>query len=351
MKPILLDKIASVTTNCALRKEVRVSDDFACREGDVIAVRLLTQKSTYNVLELATGRMSMLKQGDVIAGALGHRDAVQGYAGVMPATLKTGDRINLLNMGGVLGQCTSFSPLVGPPHECEVLGAILNFPKLTSREGIPANIAANCAPFDTELNPKMPPVIAMVGTSMNSGKTEACLTIIQQLVHQGLRVAGAKATGVSLRRDVLGMQDAGAAEIAVFTDLGVVTTQESNAAGLTRTLLNRLSHTKPDVIVLELGDGLIGSYGVRAILGSQDIRKAFSSVVLAASDPVGAWGGVELLRTRYSITPTVVTGPATDNSAGVQSISRETGVLALNARHSAAELASAAFITRVNSHA
>ncbi len=338
MRPILLDKIASVTLRCELRREVRVDDEYPCREGDVLAVRLLTDKSTYNVLELATGRMSNLKQGDVIAGALGHRNAVQGYAGTIPTQLKTGDRVNLLNMGGVLGICHSWSPLVGPPHECEVVGAIQSFPSLGVRKGVAANIAAGLPTLDTVLTPRLPKVVTVAGTSMNSGKTEACLTIIQQLVRQGLRVSALKSTGVSLRRDVLGMQDAGASEIRVFTDLGVVTTQAKNAPALTRTMLNQLGAGSPDVIVMELGDGLIGEYGVSAILDDPHLRPVLGNVVLAASDPVAAWGGVELLRTRHGISPLIVTGPVTDNQAGIQIVERETGVRGLNARHHPGEI-------------
>lgn len=339
MRAVLLDKIASVTQNCALRRDVRVSDDYPCQEGDVLAVRVLTRKSTYNDLELTNGRMSKLNQGDVIAGALGHRHALQGYAGHIPARIKTGDTLNLLNMGGVLGLCTSFSPMVGPPHEVEVLGSILSFPVLTSRQGTPANIATDCPPLDDTVSVIGPPVIAVVGTSMNSGKTEACHTLVQQFGRRGLTVAGAKATGVSLRRDVLAMQDAGATNVSVFTDFGIVTTQPKNAPAVTRSMLNHLSADRPDVIVLELGDGLVGDYGVAAILDDPAITGRLSAVVLAATDPVGAWGGVSILRDRHGLEPLVVTGPATDNEAGVQIIQRETGVTAINVRHNAAQIA------------
>ena len=41
MRSVLLDKIASVTKNCALSREAKVSDAFRAREGDVIAVRVV----------------------------------------------------------------------------------------------------------------------------------------------------------------------------------------------------------------------------------------------------------------------------------------------------------------------
>ncbi|MBL8047482.1 MAG: molybdopterin-guanine dinucleotide biosynthesis protein MobB [Chthonomonas sp.] len=337
MRPVTLDKIASVTLNCNLRREARLDDQYPCREGDVIAVRVLTSKSQYNSLELISGRMSTIKPGDIIAGALGHRNAVQGYAGVIPTSLKTGDQINLLNLGGVLGTCTSYSPMVGQPHVCEVIGNVMAFPDLNSRRGVPANIAADLSLPSTQLR-DLPPIIAVVGTSMNSGKTEACLTVIQQLTHRGLKVSAAKTTGVSLRRDILGMQDAGASEVVIFTDLGVVTTQASNAPTLTKQMIHRLAQARPDVIVLELGDGLIGDYGVGAILDDPEIAPHLRCVILAAADPVGALGGANLVRDRHQLPLALITGPATDNLAGVSAIERETKVRSINARHDPQDL-------------
>lgn len=341
MRAVLLDKVGSVTLNCGLRRDVRLADTFSCKEGDVLAVRIKNAKTTYNTLELTTGRMSALKPGDVIAGALGHRNALLGYSGVIPTSLKVGDTINLLNIGGVLGHCTSYSPAVGPPFECEVLGQILDFPVLGSRKGVPANIASNLPPFDETLSIGETPVIAVAGTLMNSGKTEACTALIQQFTRAGLKVAAIKTTGVSLRRDVLAMEDAGAVHTAIFTEFGVVTTQRSNAAGLTRSMLNRMAATDPDLIIVELGDGLMGDYGVDAIFEATDLAKSFSKVVLAANDPVGAWGGVRLLKERYSVETAAVTGPATDNMVGTRAIERETGILAINARQNADQLATA----------
>ena len=130
-------------------------------------------------------------------------------------------------------------------------------------------------------------------------------------------------------------------ETAIFTDLGIVTTTEVNAAAVTRTLLSRLAADKPDAIVAELGDGLLGAYGVASILEDPGIRAAFSAVVLAANDPVAAWGGVRMLRERFGIEPVAVTGPATDNLAGTRIIEEQLGVPAINARTDGARLAAA----------
>lgn len=332
MRTLYLDKIASVTRNCRLGRDCKVSDEFPCREGDVVAARILNRKTTYNQLELVTGRFSVLKPGDVIAGVLGHRRALNGYAGRTPDELGVGQSIQLLNLGGVMGICESANPDVGAPFECEVMGQVLSFPYLGERIGVPASIVDHAQPTAETLDLGGVPVVAVVGTCMNSGKSAACNVIIQELSRSRRRVHAAKATGVSLLRDILGMEDAGAQETMTFTDLGIVTTTRQTAPSATRSLLTTLARSKPDVIVLELGDGLMGDYGVDAILEAPDLREAFSAVVFAASDPVGAWGGLEQLRRLYEIEPTVVTGPATDNAAGTEVIRERMKVAAWNAR-------------------
>jgi hypothetical protein len=71
---------------------------------------------------------------------------------------------------------------------------------------------------------------------------------------------------------------------------------------------------------------------VAAILDDSQIRAAFTAVVLAANDPVAAWGGVRMLRERFGVEPVAVTGPATDNIAGTRIIEEALGVPAINAR-------------------
>lgn len=339
MKSVTLDKIASVTRNCALKREVRLTPEIPCEEGVVVAVRVGNDKSTYNQLELPSGRMAQVKRGDVVAGALGHRHALFGYSGRLPTALGPGDEVNLLNLGGVIGHCDSVNPDLGRPFECEVLGAVLEFPYLGERIGRPARIAREPLPEAPPLATGGVPVVALVGTCMSAGKTAAACAIVRELAHHGTTIDAFKATGVSLRRDVLAMEDAGARRTAIFTDLGVVSTTRANADRVTRVLLSRLAAERPDAIVVELGDGLLGAYGVDAILEDRELAASFTAIVLAANDPVAAWGGVGLLRDRYGLEPVAVTGPATDNAVGTEMIERDLGVAAANARTAPERLA------------
>ena len=338
MRSVLVDKLASVTQACGLSHEVRICADIPAEEGVVIVVEVLTNKSTYNTLELTSGRMAKVGKGDVVAGALGHRQALFGYSGHVPATVRPGDVLQMLNIGGVLGVCDSINPEKGLPFDCRVLGVALNFPYLGERIGVPARAGHQRLDLAVALDTRGVPVVALAGTCMEAGKTAAACALIARMRHRGLTVDAFKATGVSLRRDILAMEDAGARRCAIFTDLGIVTTTRVNGPALTRTMLSELAAGKPDVLVFELGDGILGTYGVDAILECPDIRTALSAVILSANDPVAAWGGVKLLRERFHIEPCLVTGPATDNQVGVEIITTQMGVPACNAISNGAAL-------------
>ncbi|MFO7324242.1 MAG: hypothetical protein DIU62_000870 [Pseudomonadota bacterium] len=332
MRSVVVDKIGSVTQALNLKHELRISEDnIPSEEGVVLVVEVLTNKSTYNTLELTSGRMAKVVKGDIVVGALGPRRALFGYSGHVPKSLKAGDVIQMLNIGGVLGVCDSVNPDKGKPFDCKVLGVVLQFPYLGERIGVPARVGSRKLELTAPLDSRGVPVVALAGTCMEAGKTAAACSIVSRMRHRGLTVDVFKATGVSLRRDILAMQDAGARNGLIFTDFGVVTTTGTTGPALTRTMLTELASKKPDIIVFELGDGLIGTYGVDAILECEDIRKALTSVVLSANDPVAAWGGVKLLRERFGIEPVAVTGPATDNSVGVDIIQQQLNVKAFNA--------------------
>ena len=322
------DKIASATRNVKLQRDLLLSPDIICQEGYVVAVRALQEKSHYNTIELVSGRMSRICKGDIIAGVLGPRHALRGYSGKVPDRLAVGDTIQILNLGGVFGECTSENPELGPPINVEVLGAVLNFPSFHHRIGAPAHIQTS-AVQPLEHLPFSAPLVIVSGTCMNSGKTRAACELIKYLSASGLRVAAAKLSGISLMRDTLEMSDFGATAVLNFTDAGVVCSGPHNVLAAAKGIVASLSATKPDCIVLELGDGIMGEYGVMNLLLDQELMSYVRAHVLAANDPVGAWGAVHYLRDKCPAID-VITGPATDNEVGKQFIETKLGVLAAN---------------------
>ncbi len=142
MKSVVVDKIGSVTQALSLTHDLRVSEEIPAEEGVVLVVEVLTNKSTYNTLELTSGRMAKVMRGDIVVGALGPRRALFGYSGHVPAKVAAGDIIQMLNIGGVLGICDSVNPDKGQPFDCRVIGVVLQFPYLGERIGVPARVGS-----------------------------------------------------------------------------------------------------------------------------------------------------------------------------------------------------------------
>jgi hypothetical protein len=340
MRRVTLDKIASVTLRLELDRNAVLGDTIPAEAGTVLACRIKNAKTTYNTLEDVHGRMVALHPGDVIAGALGHRDALYGFSGRVPRQVDVGDELQLLNIGGVIGAGAKAVPGLGEPFRVEVLGSILRFPYLGTRVGVPARVPEAALPM-LPLPSQLPPVVALVGTCMDAGKTTAASVIIGELSRQGQRIAAGKLTGVSLRRDVLQMQDCGADPVSIFTDFGVVTTSEENVLAAAQAALAHLAESEPDLIVIEMGDGLLGTYGVHTLLSNVALRSTLRAIVLCAQDPVGAWGAVQLLRDRYSLGVDVVSGRVTDTPVGMRFCREKLGVPAWNALRDGNKLAAA----------
>jgi hypothetical protein len=343
---VLLNKITSSTRNARVAREVMLTSNIVAKEGSVVAVRAMDRKTVYNEVEDIHGRMATVNEGDIIAGVLGERRALRGYTGIVPEKINVGDTLHLLNLGGVVGLCTSANPDVGPPCRVEVLGQILSFPRLGERVGEPANIRTNALALSDLLEASVP-LVYISGTCMNAGKTFAACEIIRGLTRRGLKVGAAKLTGVSLRRDTLKMEDVGASRALSFTDAGIVSTRPQTALPVARGLLKALQDPhegiKLDVVVVELGDGIMGEYGVQEILRTPDLMKFAAAHVMCANDPVGAWGAARWFEEELGTKLTVISGPTTDNGVGRGFIENSLGIPAVNARAEGDRLAEVVF--------
>jgi len=180
--------------------------------------------------------------------------------------------------------------------------------------------------------------VVIAGACMNSGKTYAATEIIQQGTRAGLRVAAAKLSGIACLRDTLNMADHGAIATASFLDCGLPSTVGAgNLAPIAKAIIARLNESAPDLIVIELGDGILGGYSVESLFEDAEFREAMTALVFCASDYVGAWGGIELFR-RRGITVDLVAGSVTDSQMGEDYIQDEFGIRAANARRSGPKL-------------
>src|SRR5712671_5727001 len=326
------DKIGSATSPLGLARTLNVTGaERAARAGDVVVVRVLTDNATYNMLELPTGRLAKVNPGDVLLGVLGRRRALKGFVGDVPATVAAGDELHLLNLGGVIGSCSGHHSSLDDAIKVEVIGLV------SDDLGRVRNIADVGLPLRETLGASAP-LVVIAGACMNGGKTYAATEIIQQATRNGLRVAAAKLSGIACLRDTLNMADHGAVATASFLDCGLPSTVGAeDLAPVAKAIIARLNESAPDLIVIELGDGILGGYSVESVFADHELRDAMTALIFCASDYVGAWGGIELFR-RQGIEVDLVAGSVTDSQMGEDYIQNEFGVRAANARRNGPKL-------------
>ncbi|MBI4501852.1 MAG: hypothetical protein HY700_11900 [Gemmatimonadetes bacterium] len=329
---VLVHKVASSTCGHVTDRELDVVESGTVRSGDIIVVEALEEKRVYDQLELISGRLAHISKDDVIAGTLGSRRALKGFVGHCPDRVHAGDVLNVLNMGGVIGVATSANQDYGHPLRVKVLG-------LGVRDGKVMNIAEGAIPPAEHLTCTLP-LIVVAGTCMAAGKTRAACEIIAWLNQKrDLKLGAVKLSGVAALRDTLNMEDHGAVESLSFLDAGQPSTAGfSDLAPMAKGLLNALGEKPLDAIVVEMGDGIIGGYGVESFYRDPELRQAISSHVMCANDLVGAWGARELARS-FGREIDIMSGPATDNLVGERYVEDELGIPAANARTAGERLA------------
>ena len=102
-----------------------------------------------------------------------------------------------------------------------------------------------------------------------------------------------------------------------FLDIGVTSTinQQDAVVPAAKTILNNLAKSNPDIIVAELGDGIIGWYGVDKLLEDKEFTSLVSFTIVCAHDLVGAFGAQSILK-KHGLIIDYFSGLVTNNTAG-----------------------------------
>ena len=254
--------------------------------GDLILARVL-EIGQHRGIQLKSGRRAVLSPGDLIVMPCGARyapDQFEGVAEIDPAGA------DMLAGGGCLGRARYRNERIRPATRVLPLGCIADL------EGKSLNIDRYAT--SVEAGPSSIPLIAVVGTSMNSGKTLATAKLSYGLRMAGLRVGAIKATGTGSFGDYHQYEDSGAHFVADFSDVGMATTYltslERVKDGIWR-LLRAAEDAGCDVVVMEIADGLL-QQETNALIHDEELRERLSGLVFACGDAVAAQGGVNLLR-------------------------------------------------------
>lgn len=288
--------------------------------GDVLLTQL--EKIGRNArIELTNGRVAILHEGDMIACVLGNRYATEQFEGYAEVR---GDSCDLLSMGGVCGTMSSRHAGVAEPSKLRILGA------LGDENGKPlrlSNYAIAPRPFA-----QRPKVIAVCGSSMDSGKTHTARSVILGLRKLGLQVAGIKLTGTAAGRDTWSMFDVGARPALDFLDGGFPSTYLCSLDQLMTVhelLLGQAATAGASWAVIELADGVL-QCETSSLLRCRAFVSSVDTWLYAAGDALGAAGGISVLRT-LGIEPAVISGLIAMSPLAMREATEATGVRCVTA--------------------
>jgi hypothetical protein len=256
--------------------------------GDLILARV-DALGHHRGLQLANGRRRSMFVGDEIVVAYGNRYASSQFKSFVPETLGP---CHLVAGGGIASRAVSWHSKIsrGPTH-ITPLGLVANSDgqRLNLRDfGLPL--------IDTGVG-YQPTTIAIVGTSMDAGKTETAAYLARGMIKAGLRVAYAKITGTGAGGDTWLLKDAGADPVLDFTDAGLPTTYLASPDEVARVLTTLIAHTSRssvDTLLLEIADGVFQGE-TAALLASTEFAQLTGGIVMAARDSMGASAGATWL--------------------------------------------------------
>ncbi len=257
--------------------------------GDVVLARVV-EIGKHTRLEGPGSRRQLMFPGQEILLAYGDRYAPDQYLAEVPTDLSA---CHLVAAGGLAGVVTQQHAAVGAPTVIEPLGLLADAEgRVTLARHAPHTVSASGG------RPAPGPlVVAVLGTSMNSGKSTTLACLVNGLTNASLVVCAGKATGTGAGGDANLFRDAGATRVLDFTDFGLPSTfglAAEHVLGLWESLVEALSLDGPDVVVVEIADGLYQGETSR-LLADPRFADRVDAVVFAAQDALGARAGVSEL--------------------------------------------------------
>jgi len=277
------------------------STDRDPQPHDVMIGRIVVP-GRHSGIEQDSGRKAKFYLGDLVGLAFGHRYATRQFEGDVPSRQPL---YHMLSQAGVCGRVVSAAGTMSEPTMIEPLGFLLD------EQGRPANLS-RWALRKREGAPRVKTIL-VVGSSMDAGKTRTASSIIHGLTLAGRRVNAGKLTGTCCAKDTNQMLDAGAARVLDFNDAGFASTfreSENVLEQLCEVLISQLSADQPDYLVLEIADGVI-QRETKILLSYLTTASLVDHVCLAVHDALAGPTCVDLLRSRWQIEPTLLSGVAT----------------------------------------
>lgn len=262
--------------------------------GDVVLAQV-TNIGQHKRLESPQSRRQMLFIGDEVLVAYGSRYAPDQFEAFIPEDLSA---TNLVAAGGMAATVTAQHANISKATQLQPIGLLTrNGHTVNLADYAPHHVSPTPIPDATETT--TPKVILVFGSSMNSGKSATVASLVKGIARSGLRVAAGKATGTGSGNDPNSFADAGAETVLDFTDFGhpsTFTLPYEQIKAILLSLRAELVATAPDVIVIEVADGLFQPETAR-LLTDKDVQAGTDRVVYASVDALGSVAGAETLQT------------------------------------------------------
>lgn len=291
-EPISSERVASAKKAYSTRRvsfkdaQQLIKGDYQPKAGDLVLARV-DKLNQHKRLELVDGRRATLFENDEIIVCYGNRYAPDQFEAEIPSDLSP---CNLVAAGGIASKSLSRNTKVRHATRISPIGV------LADADGVALNLSCygiGVLPLPTH----RPPVTAVIGTSMNAGKTTTAANIALGMTRKGIKVGAAKVTGTGAGGDVWHLTDAGCHSVLDFTDYGVPSTYKLSIESCERifeSLLAQLCADGAEAVVIEIADGILQKE-TRELVTSPLFKQLVDNVVFAAGDALGAANGIDWL--------------------------------------------------------
>lgn len=291
------------------------SEAAAARAGDVALVRV-DKVGYHGKITTADQARMRLYPGDTLVTVFGNRYATDAYEG----RVGFNDELHMLTGAGMVGTVTAKHKNMKAPTQLSLLGFLAN------EWGQQINLKSlKFKP--TKADDAINNIVLLVGTGMNSGKTTAGAKLVKGLLAQGLRVASCKVTGSVSHQDLHEMCSTGAHDARDFSNYGFPSTylcEQDELIQLFETMVADASKVKPDVIVMEIADGVL-QRETQMLLQHAGVLRRVQGVVHTASCSASALFGISQIE-RCGHRVIAISGVITSSPLFVRELAAQTTI-------------------------
>lgn len=260
--------------------------------GDVAVVQV-EATDFHKHITTAENRRLRLYPGAQFVGVFGNRYAAAAFEAEVDGIAN----LNMLTAAGMVGTVKSKHTQVADPTQLSLVGFVRD------EEGERLNLKQRF--FRPAAERRLPKnLFFIVGSGMNSGKTTTAARLIKSLCRMGLNVAACKLTGSVSNRDQDELAAAAEHQVIDFSDFGFPSTylcEKDELMELFRTMIAELVPGDPDLVLVELADGLL-QRETSMLLAEPEILQAGRGVILTAACSLSAlWGADRLRHMGYNV--------------------------------------------------